>query len=199
MTGDPYSRLVSFLKIALPLVALAILSTVFLVSSRIEPGESIPFAEGEVAERIRSQQVTGSVFSGVTTGGDRISFSAREIVTAADRTNVAHHPVAQLDFASGGSVRLEAERGDVDLNRDIVTMTRDVVIESKTGYTLRSDSLTSHLSYLDIVAPGEVTGNGPAGTLRAGGMRISEQKDGGNVQLLFTDGVKLVYDPKEAK
>lgn len=199
MAADPYSRLIAFLKVALPLVALGILSTVFLVSSRIEPGESIPFAEGEVAERIRGQQVTAPLFSGVTNGGDRIAFSAEEIVTAQDRTNAARNPVAQLDFAGGGSVRLEAERGDIDVDRDVAHMSGDVVIESTNGYVMRSDRITSRLSLLDILAPGEVTADGPAGALRAGSMRIGDGDGGGRVQFLFTDGVKLVYDPKETE
>lgn len=198
MSADPYSRLIAFLKIALPLVALAILSTVFLVSSRIEPGESIPFAEGEVAERIRGQQITGPIFSGMTTGGDRISFSASEIVTTADNSNAAKNPVAQLEFAEGGGVRLEAERGDVDLDADVATMSGRVVIESTTGYVMRSDHVRSRLSSLEVVAPGDVSARGPAGDLRAGAMRIGEDGSG-NVQLLFTDGVKLIYDPKETE
>lgn len=195
MAGDPYSRLIAFLKVALPLVALGILSTVFLVSSRIEPGQTIPFPEGEVAERIRGQQVTGALYSGVTTGGDRINFFADEIVTRNSR-NVARNPIILLDFAEGGSMRLEAERGDVDIGGDVATMSRRVVIESTNGYVMRSDSITSRLSTVDVVSPGEVTADGPAGTLRAGAMRIGDRNGTGNLQLLFTDGVKLVYDPK---
>ncbi len=73
------------------------------------------------------------------------------------------------------------------------------MIASTNGYVMRSDRITSRLSFLEIVAPGEVTADGPAGTLRSGGMRIEDREDGGNVQLLFTDGVKLVYDPKETE
>lgn len=199
MASDPYSRLVAFLKIALPLLSLGILSTVFLVSSRIEPGDTIPFAEGEVAERIRSQQVTGPLFSGMTSGGDRISFSADEIITSQDRINAASNPIALIDFAGGGNVRLEAERGDIDLGGDLVTMSDSVVITGSTGYVVRSEEITSRLSSLEVLSPGEVTGEGPAGTLRAGRMRIGEMESGDHVQLLFMDGVKLIYDPKETE
>ncbi len=135
MASDPYSRLVVFLKVALPLVALGILSTLFLLSSRIEPGTSIPFAEGEVEKRIRSEQVTGPLFSGVTTGGDRVTFTADQIVTTEGNTNTALNPVAHLEFATGGSVELVAEQGDVDLANDFMTMSGDVVIDSTTGYS----------------------------------------------------------------
>lgn len=199
MTADPYSRLIAFLKVALPLVALAILSTIFLVSSRMQPGETIPFAEGEIAERIRTQQVTRPLFSGVTSSGDRIGFSAEEIVTTEDRVNTAVSPVAQLDIATGSMIRLEAERGQVDLEADVATMMGEVVIESSNGFSVRSERIMSHLSFLEVRSPAEVTANGPAGTLTAGSMLIGDQTGSGRVELLFKDGVKLVYDPKDAR
>jgi lipopolysaccharide export system protein LptC len=199
MASDPYSRLIAFLKILLPLLALGILSTIFLVSSRVETTNSIPFAEDEIAQRIRSQQVTGALFSGVTTGGDRISFTADEIVTDPDNVQVARSPVAEIDFSAGGGVRLESERGHVDLAADLAVMEGRVVIRDTSGYVMRSEEISSRLSSLDVVSPGEVTADGPPGTLRAGKMRIGKQGSGDNVHLLFTDGVKLVYDPKETE
>ena len=199
MASDPHSRLVAFLKVALPLVALALLSTMFLVSSRIEPGDSIPFADGEVAERIRGEQVTGPLFSGVTDGGDKLNFTAEQLVTAENGPKRAQLPTAQLDFASGGSVHLEADQGEVDLEGDIATMSGNVVIDSSTGYVMRSDTITSRLSRLEVISPAEVRATGPAGTLTAGSMRIGEKGEDNGVQLLFTDGVKLVYDPKETE
>ena len=44
-TGDSYSRLVQIGKIVLPLVALGILSTLFLFSGEVDPEAAIPFAE----------------------------------------------------------------------------------------------------------------------------------------------------------
>jgi lipopolysaccharide export system protein LptC len=196
MASDPYSRLITVLKVALPLVALGILSTVFLVSSRIEPGDSIPFAEGEVAERIRSQQVTGPLFSGVTRGGDRITFSADDIVTA-DNANAAQNPVAQIDFSGGARLWLEADRGNVDLTGDLATMTDNVVIRDTLGFVMQSDLITSRLSSVEVVSPGNVTADGPLGHLEAGSMRVEEKDENGNVQLLFMRGVKLIYEPEE--
>ena len=42
---DRYSRMIAFLKVLLPLMALALLSTLFLLSQNTEPMASIPFAE----------------------------------------------------------------------------------------------------------------------------------------------------------
>ena len=42
---DRYSRMVAIFKVLLPLAALAILSTLFLLSRTIDPTTTIPFAD----------------------------------------------------------------------------------------------------------------------------------------------------------
>ena len=55
---DRYSRMVTFLKVLLPLAALALLSTLFLISRGINTKATIPFAAHEIEERMRGQQIT---------------------------------------------------------------------------------------------------------------------------------------------
>lgn len=85
MKGDRHSRVVSWLKVLFPLIALALLSTLFLLSRAIEPQAVIPFADKEVQERLRDQQITGPFYSGTTADGDLISFSAEKLTTPAAR------------------------------------------------------------------------------------------------------------------
>ena len=73
---DRYSRMVAVLKVALPLLALAILATLFLVSRGGEVDVTIPFAEADLETRTRDQQVTGPFFSGTTAQGDEIVVKA---------------------------------------------------------------------------------------------------------------------------
>ena len=54
---DRHTRIVGWLKIGLPLAALAILSTLFLLSRRIEPADDLPFAQVELEDRARRQQI----------------------------------------------------------------------------------------------------------------------------------------------
>lgn len=197
MAADPYSRMVAILKVALPLLALAILSTLFLLSSRIEPGSSIPFAEGEITDRVEGQQVTRPVFSGVSATGDQISFRADRLNTQEHIGNAAEAILARVDLAGGGSVVMVSDAGTLNIAAGTATLTGDVLIESSTGYRMRSDLLNARLSVVDVTSPGEVRATGPAGTLTAGAMRIAAQEEGSNVQIVFTHGVKLIYDPKE--
>ncbi|MEP4196346.1 MAG: LPS export ABC transporter periplasmic protein LptC [Aliishimia sp.] len=199
MAGDPYSRLVAFLKVILPLIGLGILSTMFLVSSRIEPGGTIPFAEGEVTDRIRGQQVTGPLFSGVTADGDRIAFKADQLKTSEAKESLAGNLSARIDFSQGGSLVLVADTGEFRLDDDEATLSGNVLVESSTGYRMRSDTLETRLEKVEIVSPGEVRATGPAGNLTAGTMRIGAIEGEKSMQLLFSQGVKLIYDPQESR
>lgn len=199
MAADPYSRMVSVLRIALPLIALAILSTLFLVSERVQPGENIPFAQSDVQDRVRDQRISSPVFNGVTSAGDRIFLTAEHMVKLAGGGNSATELLARLDFVEGGSVSFVSDSAVIKIAEDEADLQGNVLIESTTGYRMRSDQLLAKLSEVDVVSPGPVDGYGPLGTLMAGKMHIMTAGTGKNIQLLFTDGVKLVYDPKETK
>ncbi len=199
MAGDPYSRMVGFLKVVLPLIALGLLSTLFLVSDRIEPGSSIPFAEGEITERITSQQVTAPLYTSATEDGDLITMRATQITQAAGERNQAESLSGRIELIGGSEVVLVADRGVFRMTESMADLSGNVLVESSTGYRMRTDHLITGLSTLDVTAPGEVLATGPAGTLTAGAMRITRDVGTGGAQLLFTGGVKLIYDPKLSK
>jgi lipopolysaccharide export system protein LptC len=48
-----------------------------------------------------------------------------------------------------------------------------------------------------VRSPGPVQSEGPIGTLAAGQMILSTPQSDGPAQLIFTNGVKLVYVPKQ--
>ena len=196
MAGDPYYRMVVFLKVILPLIALGLLSTLFLMSDRIEPGSTIPFAEGEITDRISGQQITRPFFSGMTETGDLVRVRAAELTQVGESKNRAETLSARISLVGGGEVVLVSDEGLFHLDEDIADLTGNVLIDDATGYRMRTDALTSRLSILDLFAPGEVRATGPAGDLTAGSMKLSRDPDGRAIHLLFTDGVKLIYDPK---
>ena len=74
--ADRYSRLVFWLKVTLPLVALAILSTLFFVAETLDPEAAIPYASVDVERILKEQGVTKPTFGGVTEDGVAISMSA---------------------------------------------------------------------------------------------------------------------------
>ncbi|MGB3251218.1 MAG: hypothetical protein WBB13_18855, partial [Tabrizicola sp.] len=66
---DRHTRLVGWLKVALPLTALAILSTLFLVARRIDPEAALPYAEVDVEDLAREPRMTAPTYAGTTEDG----------------------------------------------------------------------------------------------------------------------------------
>ncbi|MEM6304835.1 MAG: LPS export ABC transporter periplasmic protein LptC [Pseudomonadota bacterium] len=201
VASDSYSRLISWLKVVLPLSALAILSTLFLLSRSGEQEAQVPFADQEIKEWLRDQQVTGPFFSGTTTDGDQLSFSAEKLTTPEGQTGASEAVDVRVEmaFTSGSTLDLTADQARFDMAENHVELEGRVVIVSSAGYRLTSQRLTSRMSAVDLVSPGPVEGEGPMGTLIAGSMTLSAPKSGESAQLVFKDRVKLVYDPANAE
>lgn len=199
MQSDRYSQLVGWLKVLLPLMALALLSTLFLLSRNIDPEAVIPFADKEIQDRLRDQQVTGPVYQSVTADGDELAFSAEKLTTPKEQTgaNDAEDVEVTMNLASGATVTLRATRGRFDIGTDQADLQQDVVITTSTGYRLLSDRLITQLSTVEVKSPGPVAGDGPLGTLDAGAMQLNAGAGDTPAQLVFTNGVKLIYTPKQ--
>lgn len=197
---DGYSRLVAYLKVILPLAALALLSTLFLLSRSIDPTATIPFAQKEMEERVRGQQITGPFFSGVTEDGDEISVSARVARPAgAGGLADAEDLRARMILAQGGEISLTSATGSVDTTTDRASFAGDVRVTTSTGYVVTTDQLDAGIGTMSASTPGTVDATGPFGTFTAGQMQIGAKNKDGPVHMLFTNGVKLVYDPKIAR
>ena len=194
---DRYSRMIAFLKVLLPLMALALLSTLFLLSQNTEPMASIPFAEAEVNERMRDQQITGPFFSGSTEQGDQISFSAGKIGVADGNGRVTANDIsAQIDLSSGARLVFFADLGEVDIANDTSILSGNVLITTSTGYKINSERLVSAMTSLNMESPNKIIAEGPLGTFSAGSMRLTFSEKTKFTQMIFTNAVKLIYDPK---
>jgi len=195
---DRYSRVVAWLKVSLPLFALAILSSLFLVSRAIDPPATVPFADDEVQERISSQQVTGPYFSSVSANGDHIEMIAQTVKTGQEiGTHIANDVEVTVDFVGGLQAVLVANEADVNMAKDLSDLTGDVVVTTSQGHILMSDRMLVRISAAQITSPGPVEGLTPWGTINAGAMQFFAPEEDQNGQLFFTNGVKLVYDNLE--
>lgn len=201
MRGDRYSRMVAWLKVALPLAALGLLSTLFLLSRVVDPTESIPFADTEVQDRLLNQQISGPYYSGTTASGDKIAFVAEKVVTPNGLTgaNRAEDVFVKIEMVSGTTMNVTSKRARVNVGQDVADLTGNVVITTSQGYIITSEALIARIAALDLRSPDTVFATTPAGELTAGSMRLMSPEPNTPAQLVFTNGVKLIYQPKQAK
>jgi len=200
MTGQNnfHSTAVAWLKVGLPLLALAILSTLFLVSRTIDPSDAIPFAEVDVEDRIREPRLTNPTWAGVTNDGTALTIAANE--ARPDQGNGTNANVealiVDLNPPDGSSARLVAARGILDSANSAFIAEGGVTVTTSTGYELQSDAMTAALDRTSLVSHTAVAGHGPVGTLTAGAMELTQKNDAsGTYVLVLKNGVKLIYNP----
>lgn len=196
-----YSRLVAWMKIILPLAALGILSTLFLISKTVDPTDSIPLATIDLEQRAQEQGATNPAFAGVTSGGDQVAFQAvRALPDADDPEHLrASDVTARLSLISGTVIDITSDNADMHQTDYTATLEGNVHITTTTGYVVTTDTLWTRIDELYAETPGQVNGDGPPGELTAGKMLLTSNPETGQADLLFTDGVKVIYTPAETK
>lgn len=196
MADNLHSTLVAWLKVILPLAALALLSTLFLVARRIDPEAAIPFAEGELEDRLRQPRLTAPIWTGVTDDGAALRITAAEARPAAagGTSPTARELTARLDMPGGGRADILADRGTLDRAAGTMTVEGNVVITTSTGYRVETPALVAALDRTRIESRGPVAATGPIGRIEAQGMVLAaSDAAAGTYVLRFTGDVKLLY------
>lgn len=194
-----HSTAVAWLKLALPLLALGILSTLFLVSRRVDPETAIPAAPVDIADRVREPRLTHPVWAGMTDDGAALTVTAAEARPkgggSGDATAQALR--ATLETPDGGRVELAADRGRIEDDGTRMTVEGDVVVTTSAGYRIQTETLEARMDRTGLDAAGAVIATGPAGRLTAGSMRLTEATERpGSYVLVFNHGVRLLYNPR---
>ena len=194
---DRHTRLVGWLKVILPLTALAILSTLFLVARRVDPEAALPYAEVDVEDLAREPRMTAPTYAGTTEDGAALTLSASEARPAADGTP-AKAAGLRLELATpdGGQTELLAAEAVMDDATRQVLMSGGVVLTTSSGYRLETAEVAAKLDRTGLESRAPVVATGPAGEIRAESMVLSQDnRTPGAYVLVFKGGVRLIYQP----
>lgn len=197
---DRRTRLVTWLKVLLPLVALGLLSTLFLLARTADPDLAIRYSDVDVSALSKEQQVTGPVYAGITRDGATISVTASTVrpQEGDPRKLDAESVAGRLELRAGMIADMTAPEAVIDTAGDLARFQGGVVILSSDGHKFETETLLASLATTDVRAETKVWATGPQGTLEAGAMHITQDEQGGYV-VVFTDGVRLVYTPLQTE
>ncbi|QMU59415.1 MAG: hypothetical protein GKR98_15205 [Boseongicola sp.] len=187
------------MKVLLPLAALAILSTLFLVAESLDPNRAIPFAEVDVEAILRDQGITAPSFGGMTEDGAEITLGAAAIrpVTENGTTQFRGTELAALiNLPNGTSIAIDSPVGLIDPKAQLVTLEGGAELASSLGYFVRTERLVTSFGDVQATANTRVTATGPGGDLVAGAMTLEQRPADGSYLLVFNEGVRLVYHPQ---
>ncbi|MFC3182152.1 hypothetical protein [Cypionkella sinensis] len=190
-----HSRLVSVLKVLLPLIALVLLSTLFLFSRKINPEDAIPYASVDVEDRLRDPKMTDAGFAGMTSDGASLSIQANEAKPTAEGgalklvQGVLQTPDgAKTDLASGAVALNSAQK--------LIELTDGAELRASNGYVVQAPGFGVSTETTRVESRGTISAIGPGGQLTADHMVLSQQGAAGPYLLVFNGNVRLLYQPK---
>lgn len=190
-----HTLLVGWAKIILPMGALALLSTLFLFARSTNDTGDIPFAE--IAVLAAEQRITAPKFSGVTDDGSVIAITARNATP--DPTNAQALTVESLTLAlnapDGSTLNITSGTSRIDGAAKSAKLEGLARLTTSTGYTMETVGITADLATGVISSDGVLEIQAPFGELTAGRLEVIVGVNGTGRQMLFTDGVRLLYTP----
>ena len=191
-----HSRMVAGLRVVLPLAALGLLSTLFLLSRDIDPSRALVYSEVDAEDLARDPRITAPRLSTVTPDGLAVTLSAETVrIAAGGRETTEAQGVTTLITATDGvQSRLSADTATVDPSAGWMVLSGGVRMTDGRGHALTSQHLHITFETSTVESPGPVAGEGPLGRMTAGAMRLTLDP----ATLHLSDGVRVVHQPAPA-
>lgn len=192
-----YSQFVGWLKIILPLAAIALFSTLFLFAQGRGGNGTIPFAE--VEEIARENRLSSPDFTGVSDDGTLFSLTATSARPLPDQSHVVAIDDIRLSVESREGLGVNVIAGVASFD----SVTRVAMIEglarvaSTDGYMMETRGLRAQIDDGTLESLGPLEVRAPFGEMTAGHLVVSRSTNGDGLQMLFNQGVRLVYQPEK--
>ena len=190
---DGWSRFVALAKVLLPLLALMLLSVLFLFARRPDPEPDLPYAEAEALAA--EPRIVGPSYAGTARNGAVISLRAEEIAPIAGRDGAFRATALRGEVAmpDGRQVELQSGGAEFDEAARAARLSGLSRVVTSDGYEIEARAVEADLDAGVITVPGPLEARAPFGELTAGGLRLEDAQSGAG--LVFTGGVRLLYDP----
>lgn len=190
------------LRLGLPLSALVLLMTIFLVSRAVDPNLAPGVAKLDPAQMTREPRIATARFAGVTRDGTALTISAQAVRSGTAGVGTGPlkltftSPRGQLRFPDASTAQFDAADALLDETAGTLTAQGPVMLENSDGYVLELGALTAALDQTELKGTGGVDGLAPAGTIRADALELTRSGGPkGGYRLAFTGNVRLLYSP----
>lgn len=186
------TRVVAWLRVLLPLAALAILSTLFLLPKSPDPDSAIPYADVDAEALARDPRMTRPEFSGVTRDGAAVTLTAESASPAQSEDAEAESLRMTWRAPDGLAADLTAPHAKVD--GDVIRLDGGVRVTTSDGWAMTVPSLNAATRDGVMTGEGGMTAFAPFGRIDAERMEMSRNDDGHHL-LNLSGSVRLVYQP----
>lgn len=197
------TRIVRWLRVLLPLMALAILSMLFLLSPRSDTEPRIPYADVDAEAMANDPRFVAPRYSAVTDDGAELSLRAAQAAPV-DGNSSGTASNVMLDWVRPDGLRATLTAPDAVIDRGVIRLRGGVRMATSTGWTLTSDRVDAATDRSDLSATDTVRAESPFGRITADRMQLLPQGGAGTVDahadrgaiLNFSGRVRLLYQPQ---
>ncbi|MGG7566856.1 LPS export ABC transporter periplasmic protein LptC [Rhodovulum sp. DZ06] len=204
-----YSRFVRWLKLGLPLIALAILSAVFLLPKDRAFDGGLIYSTADLIALGEGMNVDNPRFTGTTEAGEPFVVAADNAVPDGPNPSqiVLARPRASID-QDDRSISLTAREGELRPKAHLLELSGDVRLDTTDGWQVRTNWVEADIKRGIVRAPGKVRAEGPQGAIEAGSFRAEQGGTGdlgapaanqglsSDARFWFENGVKVTYAPR---
>ena len=196
-----YSRIVRWMKVALPVLALLLVGAIFLVGRSLSNAPSLLTA-AEMAQLGAGLRLENPQFTGQTESGEPYVVRAAWAVpdSAMPEQVLLEAPDGEVILADGRRLTGRSDTGLMLRADERLRLDGNVRIETSDGYLFETARLVLHFGAHRAISPVAVTGTGPVGRIEAGSMRVIGQGEGTDgTRIFFDDRVRVVFMPQAAE
>ncbi|MBA4490900.1 hypothetical protein [Paracoccus sp. S1E-3] len=186
------SRLIVWLRVLLPLAALAILSTLFLLGRTLNPDDALPYAEVDAADMIRDPRMTRPEFAGVSEGGAEVTLTADRASTTQGPDSAAQ--ALRLTWRAPDGLAADLSAPTAQMEGQQIRLSGGVRVTTSDGWAMTVPQVETDLGADRLLGTGGLTGFAPLGRLDAERMEMTRSPNGDHL-LNLTGDVRLVYQP----
>ena len=205
-----YSRLVRRLKIALPLLALALLSAIFLMPGRDRLDLGLLYSSADLLKLGEGLSVSRPRIEGSTARGEPYVVEAEMATPDGPDPSLVELDQVRAAFtqADGREIQVQAGEGALRPKDQTLSLGGRVTMTTSDGYRVETDRIEADLGAGAAEAPGPVTAEGPAGAIESGSFRAlrveSDEEDSAQAlgalppgdYLWFENGVRVTWRPE---
>jgi len=195
--GGSYTTFANSMRIALPLVAVAIVVLVVAWPQLTEKPKNFSLSVSNVTTtETGMQQIINARFTGTDADNRPYSITADTASQLKNSPNTIElaFPKADITLKNGAWLALSAETGNFNRKNQILNLQGGVNLFHDRGYELRTAAADIFIKQGIARGNKPVLGHGPLGTIRSTGFRIL---DSGR-RVLFTGKSRLILHPTKA-
>lgn len=194
-----YSRLVAITKVILPLVAIGLLGTVFLVTKEDSIDGGFTFSKADLASLESGLRIDKPRMFGSNPEGDIYNFAADALLPDSLTPSLveAQRISGEIIYQTGNTIQLSAGKAEFVLDGNLLLLSDGILVVTSDGTRITGEGLLAELDTGTITSNGSISASSPLGSIQAGNFRVDRigAEDAEKQMIWFENGVMLSFKP----